>query len=128
MDENFINALFNGLSLVHEEDILNNIVFILIEINEKLGDSLDDNLFIKVHKTNNNARILNEILLRVLNNEENKDKTISIIKCLNNLMNTQEKSLFYMSDLESFIDILISKLQISNDEDLKVRLLESLKK
>ena len=127
IDKNFIKALFEGLSIVREEDILNDIVRILIEINYEYKDP-NENLFLKVHKENENARVLNEILLRVLNNEKEDSKKIRILKCLDDLMSNQKKSIFYESDLESFIDILLPKLQMTDNNELKVKLLQCLDK
>ena len=41
-------------------------------------------------------------------------------------MNNYEKSIFYESDLESFIDILLPKLQMTESNDLKEKLLRCL--
>ena len=125
IDESFILALFEGLSIVREEDILNEIVVLLIEINYDYKTP-EENIFIKVHKENENSRVLNEILLRVLNNEHEDAKKIKILKCLDDLMSSYEKSIFYESDLESFIDILLPKLQMTDNNELKKKLLECL--
>ena len=98
---------------------------ILIEINFEYK-SEEENLFIKVHKENDNARVLNEILLRVLNNEDDEKKQIKILKCLDDLMSSYEKSIFYESDLESFVDILLPKLQMTENNELKQKLLKCL--
>ena len=119
--------MFEGLGLVREEDILNAIVVILIDINFEYKPG-EENLFVKVHKENDNSRVLNEILLRVLNNEDDEKKQIKILKCLEDLMNSYEKSIFYESDLESFIDILLPKLQMTDNNELKKKLLECLDK
>ena len=125
INKEFIEALFEGLSIVREEDILNNIVVILIEINYEYKTD-EENLFTKVHKENENSRVLNEILLRVLNNESDEIKQIKILKCLEDLMNNYDKSIFYESDLESFIDILLPKLQMTENNELKQKLLKCL--
>ena len=125
LNQEFIEAMFEGLGLVREEDILNAIVVILININFEYKPG-EENLFIKVHKENDNSRVLNEILLRVLNNEDDEIKQIKILKCLEDLMNNYEKSIFYESDLESFIDILLPKLQMTESNDLKEKLLKCL--
>ena len=125
LNQEFIEAMFEGLGLVREEDILNAIVVILININYEYKPG-EENLFIKVHKENDNSRVLNEILLRVLNNEDEEVKQIKILKCLEDLMNNYEKSIFYESDLESFIDILLPKLQMTESNDLKEKLLRCL--
>ena len=127
IDEAFITALFEGLNIVREEDILNDIVVILIEINYEYTN-IEENLFLKVHKDNENSRVLNEILLRVLNNEHDDGKKIKILKCLDDLMSNSKKSIFYESDMESFIDILLPKLQMTDNTELKKKLLECLDK
>ena len=125
LNQEFIEAMFEGLGLVREEDILNAIVVILIDINFEYKPG-EENLFVKVHKENDNSRVLNEILLRVLNNEDDENKQIKILKCLEDLMTNYEKSIFYESDLESFIDILLPKLQMTENNELKQKLLKCL--
>ena len=127
IDESFIKALFEGFSIVREEDILNDIVVILSEINYEYKNQ-DENLFLKFHKENENSGVLNEILLYVLKNEHDDTKKIIILKCLDDLMSIYTKSIFYESDLESFIDILLSKLQMTDNNELKKKLLECLDK
>ena len=125
INEEFIMSLFKGLNIVGKEDILNDIVVILIEINYKYITP-EENKFLKVCKENENSRILNEILLRLLNKEHDDGKKIKILKCLNDLMSTYIKCIFYESDLESFIDILLPDLQVTDNNDIKKRLLECL--
>ena len=57
----------------------------LIEINYEYAPE-EENLFIKIHKENENSRVLNEILLGVFNNEYEDSKNIQILKCLDDLM------------------------------------------
>ena len=127
INKEFIKALFDGLGIVREEEILTAIVVILIDINYEYKSG-DNNLFIEVHKENDNSRVLNEILLRVLNYENDENKQIKILKCLEDLMSNYDKSIFYESDLESFIDILIPKLQSTENNALKENLLQCLEK
>lgn len=127
INENFIEALFDGLSVVHQEDILIGIVEVLIEINSNYKND-NENLFLKVHKTNSNSRLIDELLLRVLNNETNKNKILKILLCLNKLMNNENCPIFYESDLESLIDIIMNKLQSTSTEDVKLFFLQTLAK
>ena len=127
INKEFIKALFDGLGIVREEEILTAIVVILIDINYKYKSG-DNNLFIEVHKEYDNSRILNEILLRLFFNENDENKQIKILKCLEDLMSNYDKSIFYESDLESFIDILIPKLQSTENNALKENLLQCLEK
>ena len=41
-------------------------------------------------------------------------------------MSSQEKCIFFESDLEIFIDILLSKLQMADDKELKIKILQCL--
>ena len=125
VNEKFIMSLFKGLSVVREQNLLNDIVTILIEKNYKYATP-EENIILKVHKENENSRVINEILLRVLNDEHDNGKINKIIKCLNDLMNSYTKLFFYESDLESFIDILLSKFQMSDNNGLTKIFLECL--
>ena len=127
IDEPFILALFEGLSIVGEQDILNEIVVLLIEINSDYKNP-EENLFLKVHKENDNSRILNEILLRMLNNEKDDERKIKILKCLDDLMSSYNKSIFYENDLEILIDILLSTLQMTDNNQLKKKIIRMFRK
>ena len=128
-DENrkFIEALFDGLTVVHEEDLLIAIVSVLVEINSNYKDQ-DDNIFLQVHKTSSNSRVLDELLLRLLNNETSKERILKILLCLNKLMITEDSPIFYESDLESLIDIIINKLQSTYTENIKLFFMQMLAK
>lgn len=123
----FIKALFDGLTVVHEEDLLIAIVSVLVEINSNYKDQ-DDNIFLQVHKTSSNSRVLDELLLRLLNNETNKERILKILLCLNKLMVTEDSPIFYESDLESLIDIIINKLQTTYTENIKLFFMQMLAK
>lgn len=123
----FIEALFDGLTVVHEEDLLIAIVSVLVEINSNYKDQ-DDNIFLQVHKTSSNSRVLDELLLRLLNNETNKERILKILLCLNKLMVTEDSPIFYESDLESLIDIIINKLQTTYTENIKLFFMQMLAK
>ena len=127
INENFIEALFDGLAVVYQEDILIGIVEVLIEINSNYKNN-NENLFLKVHKNNSNSRLIDELLLRVLNKETNKNKILKILLCLNNLMTNENCPIFYESDLESLIDIIMNKLQSTSTEDVKLFFLQTLAK
>ena len=123
----FIEALFDGLTVVHEEDLLIAIVSVLVEINSNYKDQ-DDNIFLQVHKTSSNSRVLDELLLRLLNNETSKERILKILLCLNKLMISEDSPIFYESDLESLIDIIINKLQSTYTENIKLFFMQMLAK
>ena len=117
IDEKFIEALFDGLSIIKDEDILNEVVRLLIEISNTY-ENTSDNLFLKIHKKNRNARVLDEILLRVLNTSYEIEDKLKVLKCLNELLNSESTPIFYSSDMESFIDILLSKMQMTDHQEI----------
>ena len=121
INKEFIKALFDGLDIVREEEILTAIV--VINYKYKSGDN---NLFIEVHKEYDNSRILNEILLRLFFNENDENKQIKILKCLEDLMSNYSKIIFYENDFKTFIDILLPRLQSTENNALKENLLQCL--
>ncbi len=120
INKEFIKALFDGLDIVREEEILTAIVVILIDINYKYKSG-DNNLFIEVHKEYDNSRVLNEILLRLFFNENDENKQIKIF-----LMSNYGKIIFYENDFKTFIDILLPRLQSTENNALKENLLQCL--
>ena len=127
ISDDFIMAMFDGLDVVHEEDILLEIVGILVNINNTYSET-DDNLFLKVHQKNVHARVFDELLLRLLNNEKDNGKQLTILLCINRLMDAEKHSIFYESDLESFVDIILGKIQATYNMGLMLFLLEALNK
>ena len=127
INQDFMEAMFNGLNIVHEEEVLLGIVGILVDINSNYINT-DDNLFIDEYKKNPNSRVLNELLLRLLNNENDREKTKKILLCLNKLMEVTDNKVFYESDLQSFIDILLNIIQSTSDPNLKMFLIDGLEK
>ena len=120
INKEFIKALFDGLDIVREEEIITAIVVILIDINYKYKSG-DNNLFIEVHKEYDNSRVLNEILLRLFFNENDENKQIKIF-----LMSNYGKIIFYENDFKTFIDILLPRLQSTENNALKENLLQCL--
>lgn len=127
INEDFIKALYNGIAIIQEEEILQEIVCVLIEINSKYEDGIE-NLVLKVHHTNDHSRLLDELLLRIFNIEKDINKQFKIILLINRLMDYENSPLFYHSDIEIFIDIILSKLQSTDLDHLKVFLFSSLEK
>ena len=53
------------------------------DLSDVCVQNIKDNEFVKVYHTNKNARVFNEILLRLLNTESNKDRIIKMYRCYN---------------------------------------------
>ena len=76
----------------------------------------EHNNFVKVYHIHRNARVFNEILIRLINKEDNQDKMIKMFKCLNNILDNEKDNILYTTDIESLIDIIIIKLQIAESK------------
>lgn len=128
LSEEFLNGLFETLSIINEERNLEEMVEILINISS-LYIELDDNLFLKIYHYHDNARLVNEIILRLLNYDDNeKEKLYPVLLCTANIMDYEKCCVFYSSDLEVLIDLLINKLSSTYSDELKFFLLEVLEK
>ena len=55
----------------------------------------------------------------MLNKKNEYERKIKILKYLDDLMSNYAKSVFYESDLESFIDILLPNLEMTDNIQLK---------
>ena len=73
-------------------------------------------------------RLINEIILRLYNKEENIENLYKILLLVMNIIDKEEKIVFYSSDLNAFIDISILKLETNDSDDLKCFILEILKR
>lgn len=113
--QDFIMSLFDLLDIIEDELNFKATVKILIEINFMFS-SLNNNIFLKVYHVHPNARVFNEILIRLINEEDNQDKMIKMFFCLRNIVDNEKDNILYSTELESLIDIIIIKLQIAENE------------
>ena len=120
-----INSLFSALNIIQDEDILITIINFLINIENK---EIYSDLIYKVHKRNPNSHFFDELLLKLLHTENNIDRVINILICINKLMTSENSVIFYEFDLECFIDIIVDKLNSEVELKLKIVLLQSLAK
>lgn len=125
--EALITKIFNTLKSLDDEFIFERIISILIDINSIYVD-INENLFLNVYHVNENSRVLEEVLLRLFNTEEDKDQLFKILLCLMNILDKEKKNIFYSKDKETFIDITLLKLESTYTEELKLFLLETLKR
>ena len=125
--EDYISSLFYGLNYVHDTILLNEIIDILLNIHFKFKVE-DRNFFLEVHIDHPCSRVLNEILLRIIIDEEDKKRLHRILKCLNDIMDNEITSIFCKGDIEIFIDVLIGQLQSNISTDLTIDLLNSLER
>lgn len=125
INKKLINIIFDALSIIKAEDVLLRVVTFLIAIETK--ETLNDILY-KVHKSNSNSHVFDEVLLKVLHTEKNTKKVMDVLRCINKLMISENSSIFYEFDLECFIDIIVDKLNTEISIELKVLLLKTLEK
>lgn len=123
----FISGLFDILNYIEDDLIFRATVKILIEINS-IYDNIKDNEFVKVYHTNKNARVFNEILLRLLNTESNKDRIIKMYRCFNNVIQKEDSCVLYNNDFEAFVDVFLRQLQTTDSEEIKFNIMDVVEK
>jgi hypothetical protein len=133
INEKFIKSLFNGLGVITDEDNFNSIVKILTHINYEISvlecKKPLQNIFVRIFLSHENSRILMESLIRIFNLEEkNKDVVYKVLQCLIDIFDASNDCVIYSSDLESFINVSISKLESTYTEELRFYILTTLEK
>jgi hypothetical protein len=125
LNEDCMNGLFEGLSLINEDKVLLIYVNILIGINcDYLSEQ--DNMFLKVYHYHDNARVIVETILRILNSPNEEDgMKINALYTINTIMVQEKKNIFYSTDLDAFIDISLSLLG-SQENPVKLFTLQAL--
>ena len=78
--------------------------------------------------THENARFFGESLLRKLNYEEDKSVLYRILQCLIDILDNSKSSYFYSTDLESFINIAIKRLESTYTDKLRFYILKLLER
>ena len=122
-----ITIILDSLTIVKEQNVLESLIRILIEINYIYSD-INKNLFLEAYHTNENAHLVGEIILRLLNSETDQTKLEQILYCMKCLMDKENKDIFYSKDLEAFIDIAIRYLESTDNNELRCYILEVLQR
>jgi hypothetical protein len=122
-----ITIILDSLTIVKEQNVLESLIRILIEINSIYSD-INKNLFLEAYHTNENAHLVGEIILRLLNSETDQTKLEQILYCMKCLMDKENKDIFYSKDLEAFIDISIRYLESTDNNVLRCYVLEVLQR
>ena len=120
-----VQALFDSLKIIDEEIVLERIIMILIDINSQYKKN-EENNFLKIYHEHESSILIDEIILRLYNKISNKEKMFKILLCVINIMDKEKKIVFYLSDLETFIDISILKLISTYSDELRCFILEIL--
>lgn len=125
-DDKFVDALFNGIEYIKDENVVLCIVNIMINISCQTEDPTK-NIVLKFCGTHQYRRYVAECTLLLLNKGKSTflDKTLRFVKDV--FKNDSTKNdFFYGNDLNSLIDIAIREFTNSESVDLKVTYLEVL--
>ena len=120
-----IEILFNSLKIIEEQNILENIIYMLIEINS-LYKKFEINDFLNEYHINSNSYLIIEIILQFLNKEKKRIKIIKILLCLKNIYDKEQKDILRSKDLETFLDISIRQFETANDNNIIIGFLDIL--
>jgi hypothetical protein len=99
----------------------------MISINYQIEDN-SKNCFLNVFVNHENSRFFGESLLRILNYEEDKSALYRILQCLIDILDHTKSSYFYSTDLESFINIAIKRLESTYTDKLRYYFLKLLER
>ena len=119
--------MLNSLTILSDEETLSSLIKILTSINYKIDENTP-NCFLKVFATHDNGRFFGESLLRILNYEEDKQALYRILQCLIDILDHSKSSFFYSTDLESFINIAIKRLESTYTDKLRSFVLKVLER
>ena len=122
-----ITIILDSLTIVKEQNVLESLIRILIDINSTYKN-INSNLFLDAYHTNENAHLVGEVILRLLNSETDQDKLQKILFCMKGLMDKEKKDIFYLKDLEAFIDIAIRYLESTDDNSFRYYVLDVLQR
>ena len=94
----------------------------------EIYNDINKNLFLEANHTNENAHLVFEIILRLLNSETDQTKQKKILYCMKCLVDKENEDIFYSKDLEDFIDIAIRYLESTDNNELRCYVLEVLQR
>ena len=126
-NESFVKNIFIILNNVFDSDVFEQLVLILIDINS-IFPSIEGNTFITVYQSVEHSRVVSDVILKIVNFENDKERLLKELLVFLNLMESEKKIIFYSKDLECFIDMLLLKLQMFYAEEVKFFLLKTLEK
>jgi hypothetical protein len=126
--EEFITSIFDGLDIIKDEDNHYSIIKILMQINSDLTTRKENKLFLSIFNKHANKNPIIESMLRILNKEKEKNSMIIMLQFLIDIMEFKSECIFYRTDLESFIDLTVCKLQSTYTDELRYLILQVLEK
>lgn len=123
--ESFVKNIFVILNNIFDSDVFEQLVLILIDVNS-IFPSIEGNTFVTVYRTIEHSRVVSDMILKIVNFENDKERLLKELLVFLNLMESEKKIIFYSKDLECFIDMLLLKLQTFYTEEVKFFLLKTL--
>lgn len=120
--EEFISSLFDYVKFIDNDEMFSKLLNVLIDINAGYV-SIEENKFLNVYHVHPNGRIIDEVLLRMLNYENDKDNMLKILLLMNNVFEKEQKNVLYARDLDAIVDIILVKFETIYAEEIKYFLL-----
>lgn len=110
ISDKLLECLFDSMIFLKSEDILNGIVILLTKINFDFYEK--KNNFLKILQSHIKARLFCECLLRnVIIIKSSKEEYLYILHTIQQIVNETNSKIFSMTDIESFIDFSIHRLE-----------------
>ena len=123
----FIEALFQSIEIVQDEENFKALARIMIEINNIYQD-VESNLFLKVYHRSDNSRVFVEVLIRLINEEHNKEELEKMFFTFSNILEKEKSNVLYNSDIDTYIDIILSLLTSFYSQEIKTFIIDSFQK
>lgn len=123
----FIEALFQSIENVNDEENFKALVRIMIEINNIYQD-VESNLFLKVYHRSDNSRVFVEVLIRLINEEHNKGELEKMFFTFSSILEKEKSNVLYNSDIDTYIDIILSLLTSFYTQEIKTFIIDSFQK
>jgi hypothetical protein len=120
--EEFISSLFDYVKYIDNDEMFSKLLNVLIDINAGYV-SIEENKFLNVYHVHPNGRVIDEVLLRMLNYENDKDNILKILLLMNNVFEKEQKNVLYARDLDAIVDIILVKFETIYAEEIKYFLL-----
>lgn len=123
-NKNFIEALFDSLNLIDEEEVFEKIIDIILEINNAQEKELKKNLVMRIYIKHENSNLFNEVVLRELASDPRNHQINIVLKFINQALKKENKIIFAEADYEPFINALINKITSSYNDKMKKKVLK----
>lgn len=126
ISDQLVQSLFDSLIYIKSEDIMNNVVILLTKINFDFYEKKDN--FLKIFQNHIKSRLFCECLLRnVIILKSSNQEYLYILHTIEQIVNSSINKIFSMTDIESFIDFSIHRLESTYTSIIRSYILKILK-